>query len=294
MYLLVGATSKLGSRVARRLLAEGKPVRAMTRTPLSGKADELKKLGAEIAQGDLRDRASLVRACAGVEKLLDAAHAFPGEKDNNPITVDDAGNCALIDAAKAAGVKHFVFTSMLDAGPNHPIDFFRIKIKIEGRLRESGMSYTILRPSAYMEFWAALVGEPIVKTGKTTIFGRGNNPINFVSADDVARYALIALEDPRARNQIIEIGGPENLTVNQVAELFEKLVGRPAQKSRVPLPMMRVMSAMMRPFNPAMSRQIGAAIVMDTADCTFDPSRTLKQFPVQLTKLEEYARAVYA
>jgi uncharacterized protein YbjT (DUF2867 family) len=240
------------------------------------------------------DPASLARACEGVEKLLDAAHAFPGEKDNNPITVDDAGNCALIDAAKAAGVKHFVFTSALGVGPNHPIDFFRIKHKIEGCLRESGMSYTILRPAAFMEFWAALVGEPIVKTGKTTIFGRGNNPINFISVDDVARYALIALDDPRARNQIIEVGGPENLTMNQVAEIFEQMVGRPAQKSHVPLPMMRVMSTMMRPFNPAMSRQIAAGIVMDTADWTFDPSRTLKQFPVQLTKLEEYALAAYA
>jgi uncharacterized protein YbjT (DUF2867 family) len=292
MYLLIGATSKLGTRVARQLLAAGKPVRAMTRTP--DKAADLKKLGAEIVQGDLRDPGSLARACAGVEKILAASHAFPGEGDNNPQTVDDAGNRALIDAAKRAGVKHFVFTSALGVSADHPIDFFRIKFASEEYLRASGMSFTILRPGAFMEFWAALVGEPIVKTGKTTIFGRGDNPINFVSADDVARYALIALDDPRARNQVIEIGGPENLTMNQVAALFEKIAGRAAQKSHVPLPMMRVMSFVSRPFNPALSRQVAAGINMDTADWTFDPRATQKKFAVPLTTLEEYARTRYA
>jgi hypothetical protein len=91
-----------------------------------------------------------------------------------------------------------------------------------------------LRAAAFMEIWAAMVGEPILKTGKTTIFGRGNNPINFVSAEDVAKFCVIALQDPQARNQVIEIGGPENLTFNQVAELFGKASGRPAKKNHVP------------------------------------------------------------
>ncbi|MBI5032323.1 MAG: SDR family oxidoreductase [Chloroflexi bacterium] len=291
MYLLVGATSKLGVRVARRLLADGKPVRAMTRTP--AKAEELKKLGAQIVQGDLRDAGSLKRACAGVEKVFDAAHGFPGEGNNNPFTVDQDGNRALVDTAKAAGVKHFVFTSMLGAGVVNSVDFFRIKYASEEYLCASGLSYTILRPSAFMESWATLVGEPIIKTGKTTIFGRGDNPINFVSVDDVARYALIALDDQRARNQIIEIAGPENLTMNQVAAVFEKLAGHPAQKSHVPLPMMRIMSAMTRPFNPAFSRQVAAGISMDTEGWAFDPNQVLNPFRLQATKLEEFARATY-
>jgi hypothetical protein len=91
-----------------------------------------------------------------------------------------------------------------------------------------------LRAAVFMEFWAAMVGEPILKTGKTTIFGRGDNPINFVSAEDMAKFCVIALQDPQARNQVIEVGGPENLTFNQVAELFEKASGRPAKKNHVP------------------------------------------------------------
>src|SRR5260370_17906793 len=104
------------------------------------------------------------------------------------------------------------------------------------------LSWSILRPSAYMDLWAQLIGQPILEQGKTTIFGRGNNPINFVAVEDVAHFVSIALDDPRARNRVIEVGGPENLTFNQIAEIFERASGRQAKKRHVPLPLIRFMS----------------------------------------------------
>ncbi len=292
MILVVGATGQLGSRVAGRLLADDQPVRALSRTV--EKAAELEKLGAEVVQGDLRDPPSLVRACLGIQAVFDSAHAYPGQGSNNPRTVDEAGKRALVDSAIAAGVEHFVFTSIRGARPDHPVDFFRVKHKVEGWVSTSGMSYVILRPSAFMESWATWLGEPILTVGKALILGSGNNPINFISAEDVAAYAVIALQDPQARNQIVEIGGPENLTLNQFAEAFEKLRGCPARKSHVPLPVLRVMSTALHAFNPPVRRQIDAGILMDSTDQTFDPARTLQQFPMHLTRLEEFARAMYA
>src|SRR5712691_7356774 len=221
MMLIVGASGRLGSVVAQRLLAQGKPVRLMTRNPFS--LAHLKQQGAEVVSGDLRAPASLASACQGVEQVLAAAHALDGKGDNNPQTVDDMGNRHLIDAAKAAGVKHFIFVSVLGASPDSPLEFFRIKYRTEEYLRASGLSFTILRPSAYMELWAQLIGQPIVEQGKTTIFGRGNNPINFVSVEDVTRFVCIALEESRVCNRVIEVGGPENLTFNQLAETFERV-----------------------------------------------------------------------
>lgn len=293
MILVVGSTSRVGTRVIPMLLSQGHAVRAMTRTP--EKADALRRLGADVVQGDLRDPASLARACADVEKVLAAAHGFtPGEADNNVHTVDDLGNRSLIDAATAAGIQHFVFVSILGATPDSPMELFRVKYSIEQYLQASGLSYSILRPAAYMEFWGALVGEPILRTGKSTIFGRGSNPINFVGAEDVAKFCVIALDDPRARNQVIDIGGPENLTLDQVAELFERLGGQPAKISHVPLPMMRLMRVLVRPFNPMLSLQITGGILMDTTDQSFDPSATLQQYPVELVRLEEVARQMIA
>jgi len=291
MILVVGATSKVGMRAIPQLLAQGEKVRALTRTPATAEAANLAKLGAEVVQGDLRDPDSLGRACQGAEKVLASAHGFsPGQADNNPHTVDDLGNRSLIAAAKAAGVQHFVFISILGAAPSSPMELFRIKYATEQALQTSGLSYTILRAAAFMEFWAAMVGEPILKTGKTTIFGRGNNPINFVSAEDVAKFAVIALNDAGARNQVINVGGPENLTFNQVAELFERVSGRPAKKNHVPLPMMRVMRLVMGPFNPMLSKQITGGILMDTENQAYDMSATLRQYPVKLVRLEEIAQ----
>ncbi|HEY6539913.1 MAG TPA: SDR family oxidoreductase [Ktedonobacteraceae bacterium] len=287
MILIVGASGRLGNVVVQHLLAQGKSIRVMTRNPLG--LAYLKQQGVEIVSGDLRDRASLVSACQGVEQVLALAHALDGKGDNNPYTVDDMGNRYLIDAAKAAGVKDFIFVSVQGASPNSPLEFFRIKYRIEEHLRASSLSFTILRPGAYMELWAQLIGQPIWEQGKTTIFGGGNNPINFVSVEDVARFVSIALDDPRASNTVIEVGGPENLTMNQVAEIFERASGRQAKKRHIPLPMMRVMSILMQVINPAMGRLIRNAIYMDTANLHYDMADTARVFGIELTSLEEIA-----
>jgi uncharacterized protein YbjT (DUF2867 family) len=181
-----------------------------------------------------------------------------------------------------------VYLSIQGIGPTSPVELFRIKYHVEEHLRASGLSFTVLRACAFMDLWAEIIGQPVLERGKTLIFGRGNNPINFVAVEDVAQYSLLALDDPRARNRAIEVGGPENLTLNEVAALFERASGRPAKKSNVPRPMMRVMAPLMRPINPALSRQISLGVYMDTANLRFDMTETLKEFPLPLTRWEEW------
>lgn len=287
MILVVGGTGQLGTTVTERLLNEGTRVRVMTRTPAS--AAKLADRGAEVVAGDLRDPGSLRRACAGIDRLVASAHALTGKRGNDPRSVDDAGNRHLIDAALEARVSHFVFISALGAGPRHPIEFFRIKHRVETYLRDSGLSYTILRPPAFMETWAGMIGDPIIAGAKTTIFGPGRNPINFMSVDDVAHYVMIGLYHPEARKRTIDVGGPENLSAIEVAETFERVMGRSARRSHMPLAVMRVMSIVLRPFDGATSRLMAAAIHLNTTDQTFDPSAMLAEFPLRLTRLEELA-----
>jgi NADH dehydrogenase len=274
--------------VTRQLLARGEPVRAMARRPAP--LAELEQLGAQLLVGDVRDAAAVRRACQGADRVLAAFQGLDGKSRDAPRTIDGVGNRLLIDAAKAAGVRHFVFTSLQGARPDHPLEFFRLKYGAEEHLRQSGLSYTILHPTAFMELWTTILGEPILRTGKATIFGGGKNPVNFVSVDDVAHLALLALDDVEARGRVIEIGGPENLTLEQVVALFERVSGRSVKKSHVPLPMMRAMAVVLRPLNPALARQIELGVLMDTADNTFDPTETLKRFPMRLTPLEEVVR----
>ena len=202
----------------------------MTRTP--DKAQSSQDLGAEIVQGDLRDQDSLVRACQGVDAVLASAHSIMGKGSEASKYIDDQGHRWLIDAAKAAGVNHFVYVSAHGAAPDNPSNFFRIKYKMEQYLRNSGLSFTILRPTAFMESHAyMLIGQPILETGKVTLFGKGENPRNFVAATDVAHFAVMMLLKAEGSGEILEIGGPENLTNMQVVGLYE--VSRRAQSEGV-------------------------------------------------------------
>ena len=239
MILVVGSTGVLGRDVVRLLRAEGRPVRAMAR--LVAKASDLASLGAEVVQGDLVDPASLARACAGATHVVAAAHGMLGSGRNRSEAVDDAGHRALVDAARAAGVTHVVYTSALGASPGHPVDFFRTKYAVEQYLKASGLSHTILRPAAFMETHAhTFNGKGIVERGKTTILGRGTRPRNFVAVRDVAAMAVRALADPAMRGQTIEIGGPQNFTDNQVAELYGRVLGVTPKVAHVPPALLRV------------------------------------------------------
>jgi uncharacterized protein YbjT (DUF2867 family) len=291
MILIVGASGHLGGAAAQRLLEQGKPVRVMTRN--SASVAHLKQIGAEVVRGDLRNPASLRDACQGVEQILASAHALNGKGDNNPHSVDDLGNRRLIDAAKAAGVKRFIFISIRGANPESPLPFFRIKSAVEAYLRASGVPFTILRPSAYMDLWGELIGLPILQQGKAMIFGSGNNPINFVAVEDVAALACAAFEDERALNQAIEVCGPENLSMNQVAHIFESLSGKPAKIRHVPLIVMQAASALMQPINPTMGRLIRNGVFMDTADLSCDTTATIQGFSSPFTRFEEWARGHY-
>jgi uncharacterized protein YbjT (DUF2867 family) len=136
-----------------------------------------------------------------------------------------------------------------------------------------------------------MVGKPILETGKVTLFGKGENPRNFVAAADVAHFAVLMLLKPEASGSVLEIGGPENLTNMQVVALYEKIAGRQAKVSHVPLGMLRVMSPLLRPFHAGLSQIMKASILFDTAEQTFDMRATLQQYPMTLTRLEDWARS---
>lgn len=292
MILVVGGRGRLGTRVCERLSNEGRQVRVMTRTP--EKAGHLRQLGAEIVKGDLRDPASVARACQGTTYVVAAAHALGSKGSNNPRTVDGAGNRCLFDVAKCVRVKHLVFVSALWASPNHALEFFRIKHGSEEYLRRSGISYTILRATAFMETWTDVIGQAILDDREATIFGPGTQPVNVISVEDVAHYVLVGLFNPEARDRTLELGGPENLSLNEVVATFERVLSRKAKCKHVPLLAMRLMRALTRPFHGGRSRIMQLRIDMNTADWTFDPAKTFRNFPLDPTRLEDIARRLGA
>lgn len=276
VILVAGATGSLGTRLVPLLTGHGHRLRLLVRDP--AKAAEVGGDLIEAVAGDVRDPAAIGRATVGVSTIIAAMTAF-GRGAGNAETVDWQGNVNLIRAAEAAGVEHYILVSIYGAAPDHPIELFRMKYRAEQELLGSRLAWTIIHPNAYFETWLMLVCEPLLKTGKTTIFGRGDNPINFVSVHDAAHFVELAVTEPALRGQTIELGGPQNLTFNQFLGIFQTSTGAVGKVGHVPRVGLRVASRVLRPINPMRAWQARTAYIMDTTDMTFDPSETMRRFP---------------
>jgi uncharacterized protein YbjT (DUF2867 family) len=285
MILLAGGTGRLGVEVVELLVARGLRVRVLSRNPSQGRAPISSDI--ELVAGDVSVAGSLAPAVEGVETVISAITGF-GPGGDGPRKVDLEGNRNLIAAAEAAGAKHFILVSVQGARPDHPMELYRAKFNAEERLRKSRLEWTIIRPTAFMELWAGIVGDSLLKTGTATIFGRGDNPINLVSVRDVAQFVELAVVDRRLRARSFEVGGPENVTLKRLVEYIAASSGRRPKARHVPLPALRMGSALMSPFRPDIAGLIKASVLMDTTDMTFSPAEINSEFPqIRLTQLAE-------
>ncbi|MFN2521398.1 MAG: SDR family oxidoreductase, partial [Candidatus Limnocylindria bacterium] len=228
MILVVGATGSVGGMITRDLLARGKDVRILVREgPNFG---PLVEAGATAAIGDLKEPASLGPACRGVDTVVTTASAIIRRPPDTLEAVDDVGYRTLIEAAKAAGVRQFVYTSALGASPQSPVPLLRIKALNEQRLRDSGMTYTILQPNFYIEVTGGLfVAAPVAQGKPVTLVGDGARRHSLSSIRDAASFAVTAIDHPAARNATIVIGGPRPVTWRDVVAAAEGIVGHPIE-----------------------------------------------------------------
>ncbi len=209
------------------------------------------------------------------------------------LRVDGSGHRALIDAARAASVEHFVYTSIMGARANHPHEFWRIKAETEEYLRQSGLSYTILRPSAFMELHAQeLIGAPFLRRGVAVLPGRGRAVRNFVSVEDVARLAARALDGDLV-GETIDVGSGDNLTDREVVGLYASLSGREAKVRNIPAPVLRVLAFLLSPLQPGMGQVIRLGLLLDTEtlDWSFDPTELRTRYKLEPVRLADLIRS---
>lgn len=236
MILVIGGTGILGGIITFRLLEEGKSVRVLLRhnspaeaAAKGGMATSPKSLidaGAKPVYGDLKQPDSLMEACEGVDVVITTANSAMRGGEDTVDSVDRLGNRNLIEAAKNAGVKQFIFTSFLGASPNNPVPLFQVKAEIEALLMAGELPYTILSPNFYMESWIGMVvGIPLQAQQPITLVGEGKRQHSLISVVDVASFAVAAIDHPRAINQKLILGGPEPLTWRGIVQAFESALG---------------------------------------------------------------------
>jgi uncharacterized protein YbjT (DUF2867 family) len=290
MNLVVGATGLLGGDICRRLVAGGRPVRALVRpTSDPAKVEALKNRGIEIVEGNVCDAASLEAACRGVTAVISTASSMPfsyqpGENDIQ--SVDLEGTTCLVDAAQAAGVQQFIYISFT---MDNEFPLRNAKRAVEQRLKDSGLTYTILRPSYFMEVWLNPAVGFDAANATAKVYGSGQNPLSLISFPDVAKFALASLDNPVARNATIEIGGPEALSQLQMVQIFEELGGRPFEVEYVPESALADQQAT---ATDPMQQSFAGLMQKYARGDAVDMRQTLNRFPMQLTSVREYAQNV--
>lgn len=286
MILIVGATGSLGSAIAQALLARGEAVRILVRQEAAegggGPLPLLVGAGAQPARGDMKDRGSLERACAGVTTVITTANSALRGGDDNTQTVDLDGNRNLIDAARQAGVGHFIFVSANGADPNSPVPLFAAKGKAEQHLLASGLPYTILAPEAFMEVWMGMVvGGPALSNRPVTVVGSGDRRHSFISARDVAQFTVASVGNQHALNRRLVLGGPQAMSFRDAAKVYGRVLGREVTVQSV---------APGQPIDgfPQVVADIMAGL--DMGESNVDMAALADEFGVTLTTVDDFAR----
>lgn len=288
MILVVGATGLLGMAICQQLRQKGLAVRAFVRAG-SPREPALRALGIDIATGDLTDSATIDAACTGVTTVVSTATGMGSRRRGDSLrAIDRAGQLALVTAAKRCGVQRFVYMSISpNFGSVAPLP--RYKREVERAVVASGMRYTILQPSAFMEVWLGPLLKWDLKAGTGQIFGKGDRPMSLISIDDVAAFSVIGATDPRAANRVIPLGGPQAITPVEVVRIFESVTGKTFRITHVPEVILRIVRTVAAPFSEQAAS--GAALgAQAAAGDVIEMDATLREFPMHMTTVEEFCR----
>lgn len=220
MILVTGANGHLGSATIDFLLAKkpGIHIKGLVRSEEKG--ETLRAKGVEIAIGDYTDYDALVRATQGVETLLLISASSPTNRYQQHANV--------IQAAKANGVQHIVYTSILKASADSKFSAAIDHVETEKELQASGIDYTIMRNTYYADFLLMIIGNAL-ETG-SFFYNAGHGKANFAARNEMAEANAAVLLNPAAhRNKVYEITAASTYSFDEIAAMLSEMTGKSVQ-----------------------------------------------------------------
>ncbi len=289
MFLVTGATGGLGRRIVQLLREQEMSVRAFVR--LTSRYSELEQRGSQIFIGDLQQDKDIQKACQGVQYII-SAHGSGG----NAQGLDYRANIELIDQAKAAGVQHFVFISVLGVDRGYEdAPVFKAKREVEKYLQASGLNYTILRPSGFASNLLPLA-ERFRQTGVYLLIGDPKSRTSIVSTDDLAKIAVDSVNIEAAKNQIFSVGGSDILQRQDIPRIFGRIFNKEPIVINPPLLVFDGVRSAVGLFNPNAQNALGTlrTLLDNEFFCTRDEVERLEStFNITMESLEAYLRRYF-
>ncbi len=237
VILVTGATGKQGGTTARELLRRRWRVRALVRNPQKPAAQALARSGAEIVQGNLDDRASVERALRGAAGVYSVQNFWETGAER-----EIGQGKTLADAAMAAGVEHFVYSSVGGADRRSGLSHFESKWQIEEHIRSLGLPHTIFRPVFFMDNYESPAFRTGILQGQLAMGLTPTRTLQMIAVADIGIFAAMAFERPQEfLGKALEIAGDE-LTIPRAAEILSGVVGKPVRFIEQPIEQVRAFS----------------------------------------------------
>ena len=283
--LVVGATGWLGQLTVQRLVAAGHPVRAFVReTSDPGRVAALRDLGVEVVVGDLKDHRSVRAACQGASRVVTTASATLSQQPEDSIaSVDERGQLTLVEEAVDAGVERLVYVSFPTSEVSFPLQ--DAKRAVERAIAQSGLDFTVLRPTFFREAWLSPMLGFDPRGGQATVYGSGNERISYIAVQDVAQFAAAAVDAPGAARAMFDLGGPDAVSLRQVIGAVEKLLGRTLNVVEVPE---AALSAQLASSPDPMDKSRAGLALWYAQGSLVDSEPALRVLPVERQRLSSY------
>ena len=231
--LVAGATGYLGGFVAREFKSRDYFVRALARDPR--KLDHVKPDLDEIVKGEITAPESLAGICDDIDIVFSSVGITKQKGKLTFKDVDYQGNKNLLDIARKAKVKKFIYISVFNGPRLRHLDIVAAHEDFVDVLKSSGVNYAVIRPTGFFSDMHEFLN--MARKGRVYLFGPGNNKVNPIHGADLAVACVDAVDGER---QEIDIGGPEVLTYREIATLAFKTLGRPVKISSMPAWLIKV------------------------------------------------------
>ena len=232
MLLIAGCNGHVGKEIVRKCIARKIPARCFDIKPLELPGEDTSAL--EIVTGDVTRLDDVRKALKGADVVMDVIGMRGETKVLTHEMVEHGGMKNIIQAGKENQVKHILYTSVMGVEPNSPAMSLSAKWNTEQTLINSGIAYTIFRPSGYFVDFAEYFAPKIQKTGSFTIVGDGSTKLQPLDPIDLAEAFIQSVDNEKVKNKIVKIAGPEVFTLAGIIGLVGTVVGREAKIKKMP------------------------------------------------------------